>query len=566
MLEDRLYRKAHSMDGYLDRTTLKNRLRTLAVTITAHYKDSVKSRKTTSKRRSTGSVSTLSAEDATHRDSMLSTVSKGTKGAGNSIEAQLIQASSRQGSGQGNSIPSSVLGASSNAGAGGKDESTESSGLTMSELARQKAVNEELQNQILANIRQQQQIVHIRRESNSSQQGSGGSSSNARSSGNAQGSSMAMAAAVVAGQMGMSGQFDNIQNANQMQSMSGNSTKNNSQGSQFGGTDNKGSNMQGNQTKLQNPAQAALLRQQSMPAASGAGSNFNNLSQSALMRQQSMPNSAGFGGGNDDMQNAAMQANMLKRSSTTNNASGHQGDFSSQAQMQQLQAQQAAMMRQQGLQGMPMTAQQQQQQQQQAQMQAEFMRRASQNSAQFNMAQQAQMQAEFMRRASGGNEMQAEFMRRASGGGGGNLMNQQQQQALAAQAQMEMMRRASLGGNQMDGMSNNMMHQAAAGVVPGMGNPGMMNNQMGMGQAFGNNQQQFMQGNAAAMMQNANGGALPQNMAHFSSLQQQMNMAAAQGQGHTQGRNSIISLDGNMQFQGKKGGDDMGVSQNTFDW
>lgn len=565
MLEDRLYRKARSLEDYLDRATLKNRLRTLAVTITAHYKDSVKRRKGSSKRRSTGSVSTLSAVDTFRRSS------NSTKGAGSSNEAQLLQASSSQGTGQDKGMMLSATGGNSGTAREGKDQQAESSGLTLSELTRQKAVNEELQNQILANIRQQQQIVHTRRESGTSQQGNGVSSSNnALSSGNAQENSMAMAASIVVGQQrGMPGQLDNMQNASQMQNLSGNSMSSNSRGSHFGGNSSESSNIQRNQNHLglsasmmPNSVQAALLRQNSMPIASNTGGKFNNVSQSALLRQQSMPVSAVAGSSTDDMQNAVIQANVLERSSITNDTTSNQGDFSTQSQIQQLQAQQAAMMRQQcsgGPQGMSMNSQQQQ-----VQMQAELVRRASQNS-QFNMAQQAQMQAEFMRRSSGGNDMQAEFMRRASGFGGssgGSLMNQQQ--AVAAQAQMEMMRRASAGGNQMNGLSNNMMLQAASGGVPGVGNPGMMNNQMV--QAFGNNQQQFMQGNAAAMMQNMNGG-MPQNMAQFSNVQQQqMNMAAAHGQGQNQGRNSIVSLDGTMQFQGKKGGDDMGVSQNTFNW
>ena len=144
----------------------------------------------------------------------------------------------------------------------------------MSELTRQKAANEELQNQILANIRQQQQIVHTRRESSSSQQGSGGST-NVHSSGNAQGKSPGMASAVVAGQqIGMSGHLENLQYGSQMQHLPGNS-----RGSFFGSNNsNEGSAMQGDQvnqnnvgvtsSSLPNAAQATLLRQQSMPNSS----------------------------------------------------------------------------------------------------------------------------------------------------------------------------------------------------------------------------------------------------------------------------------------------------------
>ena len=109
-----------------------------------------------------------------------------------------------------------------------------------------------------------------------------------------------------------------------------------------------------------------------------------------------------------------------------------------------------------------------------------------------------------------------------------------------------------------------------------LGNPAMMGQQMGnnaghvggmpngqMMPGFGGNQQMMMQGNPA-MMQSMNVAGM-QGMAQFAGMQQQMGMAM-------NGRNPMMGMgnDGNgldnMNFQSKKGGDDFGLSQNSFGW
>lgn len=513
VLEDRLYRKAASLDGYLNRTTLKNRLRTLAVTITAHYKTSGKSRKK-SKRSSIGSEPSTSSEGP-HRESVSSNMGPPAQV---SLQAQLLSAG---GQASEDGVPSS---GQMNMPPDGQDVVPPA--LAMSQLARQKAVNEELQAQILSNIRQQQQLVHnIRRGSNEMP----GANGNGMHRGGIQGNSMDAPADA------MAGQFNNMQNPNQMQAaMSGN----NMQGGQFP-NNSQGDNMNhrgsaSSQSMANNAfeAQTNMMRQSSAPNNVGpSGGGGLNPGQAALMRQQSA--SAAVGGMN--MQNAGMQANILRRTSST--GTPNQAQFH---------AQQTAMMR------------------------------RNSNAAAQNQVAQAQMQAALMRQASAGNnqinamQAQAALMR-------SNQMDPQTQAAL--------MRQASAGPNQMNpqmGGAQAALLRQASGAGPGGpmmgGNPGMMGQQMGstgnnmgmmpngqMMPGFGGNQQMMMQANPA-MMQSMNAMGMQQGMAQFSGLQQQMGMAAMQG------RNSMMVMgnDGNamdnMSFQGKKAGDDLGLSQNSFGW
>ena len=502
VLEDRLYRKAPCLEAYLNRATLKNRLRKLAVTITAHYKKSVKGRRNT-KRGSAGSVSTLTT-DVT-RDSILSNMGPPLPN-GNSADSPLMSAS----------LGTAMLGKES------QPQKVVPPEVAMSELARQKAVNEELQKQILENIRQQQQLVQsIKRGSNTSHGSVNATNPNMNAAANIQGRNMADPSTM--GQRNMS---NNMHNGSQMNAMPGGQLNNmqGMQGMQF-------SNMPGNMMNRRgsDSSQSDSLRRPSAPAtALPLGPNFNS-SQSAMMIQQS---ASGMG----DINGAAMQAAMLRRSSSTGNPNLGDGSGQSHAQFQ---AQQAALMRQ-SSQHSQMTNQAAAAQQ--AQMQAALMRQASAGSNQFNMAQ-----------------AQAALMRQASNGS--NQMNPQ----AAAQAQAVLMRQASAGSNQMNGFSSSSQQQAALmrhvsmgsnpGQPPGMlGNPGTMGQQMGpmqIASVFANNQM-AVQPNPA-MMQSMNAAAgMQQNMMQFSNMQQQMNMAA-------QGRNS-------MTMMGNDAKDDAGVSQNSFNW
>lgn len=554
VLEDRLYRKAPCLEAYLNRSTLKNRLRTLAVTITAHYKTTTKGR-THSKRSSTGSVPSVNSDTGiSHRDSVTATSLGSPSSQGISLDAELMAAAAGQGS-QNGSRPMS-------------NNKVVPPEVAMSELARQKQVNEELQQQILANIRQQQQLVHSIRRGSNKMQGHALANANGMSSGGGmQGNPMANASSNANASNNnaqgnvsnsMQAQFNNMQNANQQMqaAMAGNNMQ---CAAQFSSSNNEGNSSMSHRESASSSmgnaafeAQTNLMRHASAPNAianSSGGGNLNAAGQMALMRQQSA-----IVQGSDPnaliMQNAGMQAQatMLRRSSSTGTPN--------QAAQAQFHAQQTAMMRQ-------ASSSQAQNQAAQAQMQAALMRQASAGSNQFNVAQAQAL------------------MRQASAGG--NQMNPQAQAAL--------MRQASADANQLNAMAGGsqaqaqaaLMRRASQGMAPGAGPGGLMlgvmNQQMGntggnaggmpngqMMQNFGGNQQQMMQANQAAMMQSMNAAVgMQQNAAQFPGMQQQMGMAM-------HGRNSMMSVGNegnaldNMNLQAKKAGDDMGLSQNSFGW
>jgi len=538
VLEDRLYRKAPSLEDYLDRVTLKNRLRTLAVTITAHYKTNSKSRKQT-KRSSTGSVhsqpgdgpigESLSSDldgPGSNEDPLDALSSTGQ-------DARDPAAAARNGSPQldidGKVVPPEVA---------------------MGQLARQKMVNEELQAQILANIRQQQQMVHhIRRGSNEMP----GQNSNGMPAGGMQGNSSSLDGS--SRSMSARARFNNsdeMQNAIQMPGggngggMPGNTTRDSMRGDQFSNNQGNGMNHRGSapSNSMNNPGfegtRTNLMRHASAPNAGGGGGNMNagggnrgggagnmngggnmsagggtmnaggnmNPEQLAMMQRQQSA-------GGMSMQNTGMQATMLRRSSST--GTPNQAQF---------QAQQAAMMRQTS--GLQMQ----------------------------NQAAQAQMQAALMRQAAmGGNQMnpqaQAALMRQAAMGG--NQMNPQAQAALMRQASGQGLMNGQMGNPQAAALMGN----------PMLGNPGMMGQQMGNNNmmGFGGNQQQMMM--QASMMQSMNGAGM-QGMAQFNGMPQLMGMAMMGGN-PMMGMGNDGSMD-NMNFQAKKGGDDVGLSQNSFGW
>lgn len=248
------------------------------------------------------------------------------------------------------------------------------------------------------------------------------------------------------------------------------------------------------------------------------GSGFN-AAQMALMQKQS----SSMAGPGVNMQHKNMQAEMMIRSSSA----GPQG-LGSAASQAQFQAQQDAMMMQ----------TQMQNQAAQAQMQAMM----SANPNHFNMAQAAMM-------------------------AGANQMNPQAQMALMQQMsanqmnghpgnpQSEFMRRASIGNNP----------NLPSGAAAMMGYPGMMNPAMGgndpMMAAYTNNQQMMQN---AAMMPSMNGMGMPQNMAQFATTQQQNFMPMGNPM---MGMGNDGNFPNNMNFQGNKGGGNMGLeSQNSFTW
>ena len=538
VLEDKLYKKARSLEEYVDRTTLKNRLRRLAVTIAAHYNESVKK----SKRRSVGSLSSIAT--VPHRNSLLSFGDTDDNTA--NMTAQLLAA--RSGSTQNNIIFSAEgrMGTVARPTANGNNDQQHNkvpSEMAISDLARQKTA----QNGIVSNIQQQQVLVNgVRKGSNSL---SGGITDNGNSAGankSATGKDSG-SSTVVTQQVGDTGET-RLQNSSGNGTNSGDNKGDNTDArrSQFYGIATTNNVLQGNQIDIgthampmmSDSSQAGLIGQQSMPVASSFNNGNSSIgdmnSHAALTGQQSMPISTGGGGGAVQLGGNHNQA---------------------QIQLQQLMAQQAALSMQQNS-GVGNLAQQQV-------MQAEFFRQASQSSAQMNMAQQAQLQAEMMRRAS-------------AASGGVNPMNQQQ---LLAQAQMqaEMMRRASIGS--LGTMSSHAVPIGGQyGMMPqagGMVNPVMMNQQMG--QMFGNNPQ-MMQGNANTMQ------PMNMNMGQVNNVQQQQqqqqqqqnfmsNIAAVPSQNsfsmhgmvNMQNDNNNNGSNANNLQEGN-GKDNTSSSENPFDW
>jgi hypothetical protein len=476
VLEDRLYRKASSLEAYLNRSTLKNRLRTLAVTITAHYKNSVKPKKGYKRQQ----TATTGARSSIQRDF---------------LPAPLMALAGHPLESAGEMIVPPMASPAPNGG----DEVLPPE-VAINELARQKQVNEELQKQILENIRQQQQLVHsIRRGSNGSEINTGTTQSN--SSSDFQGHD-------IAGSMTADQMSNSAQGTRQRQRMT-QIELNDVQKSQFSGS-----------MARSGSASSAMIHQpfEAQTSMDRRGSGFN-AAQLALMQKQS----SSMAGPGINMQRKNMQAEMIIRSAST----GPQG-LGSAASQAQFQAQQDAMMMQ----------TQMHNQAAQAQMQAMI----SANSNPFNMAQAAMM-------------------------GGANQMHPQAQMALMQQMsanqmnghpgnpQAEFMRRASFGNSP----------NVPSGAAAMMGYPSMMNPPMGgndpMMAAFTNNQQMMQN---AAMMQSMNGMGMPENMTQLASAQQQNAMSMGNPM---MGMGNDGNFPNNMNFQGNKGGGNMGLeSRNSFSW
>ena len=196
-LEEKLYRTAPSLESYLDRTTLKNRLRWLAKVITKQYREAKLYHQRLSLRSSVSSRSSLSSFGSLGtRDSMRDSISsQQSLDSLRSLQQQFSQKTSMpnsvgsaqhtgerrlstdgpssfpstlsivpEGSSgtQMDSRRSSSSSSSQSKGDMGKEgagsmQSSTSQGI--SELERQKAVNEKLQQQIMENIRQQEDLL-----------------------------------------------------------------------------------------------------------------------------------------------------------------------------------------------------------------------------------------------------------------------------------------------------------------------------------------------------------------------------------------------------------------------
>ena len=427
-LEERLYKTSPSLESYLDRSTLKNRLKKVAVLITTQYKESAKGRKLS--KTSRGSSSSFSIPwvggGATTRDSVSSNM-----GPPRSVSV-----------GAGGNVSQRSSFASNN----GTKQNTMPVGQESAGLSKQKAVNEELQRQILANIRQQQHLVHSTRQGSSEVSRNDNNGSN-EPGGLQQGSISEIGRRSSSGQMLQSNhQFSNMQqnpfnsniqqqNGQMVNSMMGN-PMNDMQGNQL-----TNRNMQGNMMHQMGSnslgmgdaafsTQTSLMRHTSAPESS-SGSNFSP-AQMAMMRQQSVPVPNGSNGMNMPMhmQNAAtMQATFMRQQNSS--------DTPSSLQQQQQQQQQAALMRQ-----MP-NPQNQREAAAFAQMQATMMGQAQgAPNGQFNTI--GQSDAFLMRQNSGQMNPQAQgaMMRQMS------ESSQQFSQSGNAAMQADMMRRTSFGNNQ----------------------------------------------------------------------------------------------------------------------
>jgi hypothetical protein len=193
-LEEKLYRTAPSLEAYLDRTTLKNRLRRLAQVITKQYKEGNHHQMFSRRRNSTSSHSSIttivsssgsrdSFSSANSLDSLRSlhesfaqistipTVVEGPNaGDGNqmtrmsdsdrsSFSGRSLGVISEETKGLSPSSSVSTGGTSANIVQSNSMQEACSTSMGISELERQKAVNEKLQQQILENIREQEELV-----------------------------------------------------------------------------------------------------------------------------------------------------------------------------------------------------------------------------------------------------------------------------------------------------------------------------------------------------------------------------------------------------------------------
>jgi hypothetical protein len=445
VLEDRLYRKASSLEAYLNRSTLKNRLRTLAVTITAHYKNSVKTKK--GSRRGQPATSGGSKHDSVARSSSPQ----------DSLDAPLMALAGHSLDKEDSPLGPMIVPPIASPVPSRDDGEVLPPEVAMNELARQKQVNEELQKQILENIRQQQQLVHsIRRGSNGSEINTGMNPNNP--SANFQGRDMT-------GGVMAELRSNSSQGTRQRKNMAP-SDLNDAQSSQFSSSMARSGSASSAMVHPPFEAQTSMARQ---------GSGFN-AAQIALMQKQS----SSMPGSSINIQHKNMQAEMMIR----NSSAGPQG-LGSAASQAQFQAQQDAMMMQ----------TQMQNQAAQAQMQAMM----SANSNPFNMAQAAMM--------AGGIQMNPQAQMALMQQMSANQMNNH-----PGNPQSEFMRRTSLGNN-----PNIPSGTAAMMGYPGMMNTAMGGNDPMMG-AFTNNQQMAQN---AAMMQSMNGMGMPQNMTQFAGAQQQ---------------------------------------------
>lgn len=523
VLEDRLYKRAPSIDAYLNRSTLKNRLKRLAVTITAHYQQMSKPRK--------NSESCCQSNNSSNADAIFSGMEtpKSTKPE-NSTQISSVDSHILQSLQPPMSVPSSET-KQLDVAALPPDEA-------LSELARQKAVNESLQKQILENIRQQQQLVQ-----SIGAAGTGSRSSNV-SSGQINSTDRATQRHNNLGPLNsLDNQQSNMQNnsrVNTMQNMNhqmpstpGN-TMNGTQGNQF-------SNMQGSDNMMANhrnpqfpgmgnmTAQNVLMRH---PSASDIVMPSFVQAQSAMMRP--LPNGMntqnaaamrGDGTAGNGISPAQQQAFMQQMSNTNS-----QNQAAAFAQIQ------SAMMGQ-GCIGDDHHLNE-------TQMMAAMMRQDSRPNQQMSPQAAAHAQAAMMRQLSGSNQF-------------GRSTN-------AANAlQAEMMRRASM---------NNGFH--SSGSPPSSSS--IMNqqiNQNNTASIFPNGQlhAQFRQANPMMLRQMNAAGMQQQNMNMNQQMQQRMVMAAqargtgggsASGYPCGDGNNSS----GNNNSESKTAGDSQNTTRDSFDW
>ena len=201
MLENQLYKSAASLDAYLDRSTLKRRLGSLASAITSHYKKAMQDKKrrnsATIKVGTQGSIGSFanSSSNSASSSALNSNLPKLRREASESavkqmkpsfpVSAQNLRRQQSEPAVGMSNIPLSLGGTTALAGAnvpanllqqqrnnasnpmnnkGVNSANMNSSGnsggnIDMSSLAQQQAANEQLQNQILENIRQQREIV-----------------------------------------------------------------------------------------------------------------------------------------------------------------------------------------------------------------------------------------------------------------------------------------------------------------------------------------------------------------------------------------------------------------------